>query len=149
MSLKEQLRIDTADAMRSGDKEKRDTLRLLLAAIKQVEIDQQKDNLTDEEVLDVLNKQAKQRRESIADYGAAGREDLVYEEQAQLDLIETYLPVQMTREEIAEIAVKIINEVSAEGPQDTGKVMGRLMPQVKGKADGRLVNEVVRELLQK
>jgi uncharacterized protein YqeY len=148
MSLKEQLRIDTADAMRSGDKEKRDTLRLLLAAIKQVEIDQQKDNLTDEEVLDVLNKQAKQRRESIADYEAAGREDLVHEEQAQLDLIETYLPVQMTREEIAELAANIINELGAVGPQDTGKVMGRLMPQVKGKADGRMVNEVVRELLQ-
>jgi uncharacterized protein YqeY len=148
MSLKEQIRIDTADAMRTGDKEKRDTLRLLLAAIKQVEIDQQKDNLTDDEVLAVLNKQAKQRRESIADYEAAGREDLVYEEKAQLDLIETYLPPQMTREEIAELVKSIINEVGAEGLQDTGKVMGRLMPQVKGKADGRLVNEVVREMLQ-
>jgi uncharacterized protein YqeY len=148
MSLKEQLRIDTADAMRSGDKEKRDTLRLLLAAIKQVEIDQKKDNLTDEEVLDVLNKQAKQRRESIADYEAAGRKDLVYEEKAQLDLIETYLPTQMTREEITELAEDIINELGAVGPQDTGKVMGHLMPQVKGKADGRLVNEVVSELLQ-
>jgi uncharacterized protein YqeY len=148
MSLKEQLRIDTADAMRVGDKEKRDTLRLLLAAIKQVEIDEQKDDLTDAEVLAVLNKQAKQRRESIADYEAARREDLVYEEKAQLDLIETYLPAQMDREEITELAEKVIAEVGAAGPQDTGKVMGRLMPQVKGKADGRLVNEVVRELLQ-
>jgi uncharacterized protein YqeY len=148
MSLKEQLRVDTADAMRSGDKEKRDTLRLLLAAIKQVEIDQQKDDLTDEEVLAVLDKQAKQRRESIADYEAAGREDLVHEEKAQLDLIETYLPAQMSREEIAALAENVIAEVGAEGPQDTGKVMGRLMPQVKGKADGRLVNEIVRDLLQ-
>ena len=147
MSLKEQLRVDTADAMRSGDKEKRDTLRLLLAAIKQVEIDEQKE-LTDDEVLAVLNKQAKQRRESIADYEAAGREDLVYEEKAQLSLILTYLPVQMSREEIAEAAAGVIADVGAEGPQDTGKVMGRLMPQLKGKADGRLVNEVVRELLQ-
>ncbi|MFL7840459.1 MAG: GatB/YqeY domain-containing protein [Candidatus Promineifilaceae bacterium] len=148
MSLKEQLRIDTADAMRVGDKEKRDTLRLLLAAIKQVEIDEQKDDLTDAEVLAVLNKQAKQRRESIADYEAARREDLVYEEKAQLDLIETYLPAQMDREEITELAEKVIAEVGAAGPQDTGKVMGRLMPLVKDKADGRLVNEVVRELLQ-
>lgn len=148
MSLKEQLRIDTADAMRSGDKEKRDTLRFLLSAIKQVEIDQQKDDLTDEEVLAVLNKQAKQRRESIADYEAAGRQDLVHEEKAQLILIESYLPVQMSREEIAKVAVEVIAEVGAEGPQDTGKVMGRLMPQVKGKADGRLVNDVVRGLLQ-
>lgn len=147
MSLKEQLRVDTADAMRSGDKEKRDTLRLLLAAIKQVEIDEQKD-LTDDEVLAVLNKQAKQRRESIADYEAAGREDLVYEEKAQLSLILTYLPVQMSREEITEAAAGVIADVGAEGPQDTGKVMGRLMPQLKGKADGRVVNEVVRDLLQ-
>ncbi len=147
MSLKEQLRLDTADAMRSGDNEKRDTLRFLLAAIKQVEIDQKKE-LSDEEVLAVLNKQAKQRRESIADYEAAGREDLVHEEQAQLVLIEAYLPTQMTREEIVEVATNVIVEVGAQGPQDTGKVMGRLMPQVKGKADGRMVNEVVRELLQ-
>ena len=147
MSLKEQLLTDTADAMRSGDKEKRDTLRLLLAAIKQVEIDEKKE-LTDDEVLAVLNKQAKQRRESIAEYQAAGREDLVDEELAQLVLIETYLPDQMTREEIAEVATAVIADVGAEGPQDTGKVMGRLMPQVTGKADGRLVNEVVRELLQ-
>jgi uncharacterized protein YqeY len=148
MSLKEQLRIDTADAMRSGDKEKRDTLRLLLSAIKQVEVDENKEELTDEEVLAVLNKQAKQRRESITDYKAAGREDLVHEEQAQLLIIESYLPAQMSREKIEEFAQEIISEVDAQGPQDTGKVMGRLMPQVKGKADGRLVNEVVRELLQ-
>lgn len=147
MSLKEQLRLDTADAMRSGDNEKRDTLRFLLAAIKQVEIDQKKE-LNDEEVLAVLNKQAKQRRESIADYEAAGREDLVFEEQAQLVLIEAYLPTQMTREEVVELATNAIAEVGAEGPQDTGKVMGRLMPQVKGIADGRMVNEVVRGLLQ-
>lgn len=147
MSLKEQLRIDMADAMRSGDKEKRDTLRLLLSAIKQVEIDEQKE-LSDDEVLAVLSKQAKQRKESIADYEAAGREDLVYEEKAQLALIETYLPVQMDREEISRMAAKVIAEVGAEGPQDMGKVMGRLMPQMKGQADGRLVNEVVRDLLQ-
>jgi uncharacterized protein YqeY len=147
MSLKEQLRIDMADAMRSGDKEKRDTLRLLLSAIKQVEIDEQKE-LSDDEVLAVLSKQAKQRKESIADYEAAGREDLVYEEKAQLALIETYLPVQMDREEISRMAAKAIAEVGAEGPQDMGKVMGRLMPQMKGQADGRLVNEVVRDLLQ-
>jgi hypothetical protein len=148
MSLKEQIRMDTADAMRSGDKEKRDTLRLLLSAIKQVEVDQNKDDLTDEEVLAILNKQAKQRRESIADYQAAGREDLVDEEQAQLLIIESYLPAQLTRQEIEELAKEVISEVGAQGPQDTGKVMGRLMPQVKGKADGRLVNEVVQKLLQ-
>ncbi len=146
MSLKEQLRTDTADAMRDGDKEKRDTLRLLLAAIKQVEIDEKKE-LSDEEVLAVLDKQAKQRRESIADYGAAGRQDLVLEEEAQLTLIESYLPAQLSREEVSRIAAALIAEVGAQGAKDTGKVMSLLMPQVKGKADGRMVNEVVRELL--
>ncbi len=147
MSLKEQLRTDMADSMRSGDKEKRDTLRLLLAAIKQVEVDDQKE-LTDDEVVDVLHKQAKQRRESIADYEAANREDLVHEEAAQLALIETYLPAQLSREQIAELAGQVIADVGAESPKDMGQVMGRLMPQVKGLADGRLVNEVVRGLLQ-
>ena len=147
MSLKEQLRTDMADAMRTGDKEKRDTLRLLLAAVKQVEIDDQKE-LTDDDVVEVLNKQAKQRRESIADYGAAGREDLVHEEEAQLAIIDTYLPTQLSREQIAELAGQVIGDIGAESPKDMGQVMGRLMPQVKGIADGRLVNEVVRELLQ-
>ncbi len=147
MSLKEQLRTDMADAMRTGDKEKRDTLRLLLAAVKQVEIDEQKE-LTDDDVVEVLNKQAKQRRESIADYGAAGREDLVHEEEAQLAIIETYLPTQLSRDQITELAGQVIADIGAESPKDMGQVMGRLMPQVKGIADGRLVNEVVRELLQ-
>ena len=149
MSLKEQLSMDMTDAMRSGDKEKRDTLRLLLSAIKQVEVDEKTDLVdNDEAVMVILNKQAKQRRESIDEYGAAGRQDLVDEEQAQLVLIETYLPAQMSREEVAAAARKVIEETGAAGPQDTGKVMGRLMPQVKGKADGRLVNEVVRDLLR-
>jgi uncharacterized protein YqeY len=147
MSLKEQLRVDMVDAMRSGDTEKRDTLRYIMSAIKQVEVDERRE-LSDEDVVAVLKKQAKQRRESIADYEAAGREDLVYEEQAQLTLIESYLPAQMTREQIAEAAAKVIADVGAEGPQSTGQVMGQLMPLLKGKADGRLVNEVVRELLQ-
>ncbi|MFN2135352.1 MAG: GatB/YqeY domain-containing protein [Candidatus Promineifilaceae bacterium] len=149
MSLKEQLRLDMADAMRSGDKEKRDTLRLLLSAVKQVEIDEQVDLENDDEaVLAVLNKQAKQRRESIDEYAAAGRADLVDEEKAQLVLIESYLPAQMDRYEITLLAQGVIEATGASGPKDTGMVMGQLMPKVKGKADGRLVNEVVRELLK-
>ena len=146
MSLKEQLQTDMVDAMRSGDVEKRDTLRYVMSAIKQVEVDERRE-LTEEDVVAVLKKQAKQRRESIADYEAAGREDLVHEEKAQLALIESYLPAQMSREEIAVAAAEVIAELGAEGPQSTGQVMGQLMPRLKGMADGRLVNEVVRELL--
>lgn len=147
MGLKEQLRNDMADAMRSGDTEKRDTLRMLTAAVKQVEVDQQT-TLDDAGVLAVLTKQAKQRRESIADYQQAGRDDLVAEEQKELAIIEVYLPKMMSRDEIRALAEPLIAELGATSPKDMGKVMGRLMPQVKGKADGRDVNEVVRSLLQ-
>ena len=147
MTLKEQLRLDMADAMRAGDNEKRDTIRLLLAAIKQVEVDEKK-SLDDAGVQNVLTKQAKQRRESIIDYERAGRSDIADREKEELLIIESYLPQMMSREEITEIATKTISELGAEGPQDTGRVMGSLMPQMKGKADGRMVSEVVRELLQ-
>ena len=147
MSSSEQLRADLATAMREGDKDKRDVLRFLLAAIKQVEVDEQK-TLDEAGVDQVLARQAKQRRESIADYSKAGRQDLVDEEEAQLLIIESYLPQQMGRDEIAALAAEAIVAVGATGPNDMGKVMGQLMPQVKGKADGRLVNDVVRELLQ-
>jgi uncharacterized protein YqeY len=147
MTLKEQLRLDMADAMRTGDNEKRDTLRLLLAAIKQVEVDEQQ-SLDDAGVQTVLAKQAKQRRESIADYERAGRADIADREIAELVIIESYLPQMMSREEITEIANRTIADLGADGPKDTGRVMGSLMPQVKGKADGRLVSEIVRELLQ-
>jgi uncharacterized protein YqeY len=147
MTLKEQLRLDMADAMRTGDKVMRDTLRLLLAAIKQTEVDEQR-TLSDEDVQAVMSKQAKLRRESIADYERAGRDDIADREKAELQIIESYLPQMMSREEIVERATETIEQVDASGPEDTGRVMGRLMPQVKGKADGRLVNEVVRDLLQ-
>ena len=147
MAIEKQLRDDLADAMRDGDAEKRNTLRLLLAAIKQTEVDEQK-TLDDAGVQAVLGKQAKQRRESIADYEQAGRLDLADQEKAELEIIEYYLPQQMSREQIAEIASRIIAEVGASSSKDMGKVMGQLMPQLKGQADGRLVNEVVRELLQ-
>ena len=147
MAIKEQLRDDLADAMREGDVEKRNTLRLLLAAIKQTEVDEQK-TLDDSGVQAVLLKQAKQRRESIDEYERVGRSDLAEQEKVELKIIELYLPQQMTREQIMEIASKTIAEVGATGPKDMGKVMGRLMPQLKGQADGRIVNEVVRELLR-
>jgi len=147
MTLKEQLSSDVADAMRAGDNEKRDTLRLLLAAVKQAEVDGRK-SLDDAEVQAVLTKQAKQRRESIDEYERAGRNDIAEVEKSELIIIESYLPKMLSREEITDIATQTIAKIGATGPKDMGRVMGGLMPQVKGKADGRLVSEVVRELLQ-
>lgn len=147
MTLEEQLRLDMANAMRAGDNEKRDTVRLLLAAIKQTEVDSRQ-SLDDAGVKAVLAKQAKQRRESIVDYEKAGREELAELEKAELVIIESYLPQMMNREEITDIANQTIVDLGADGPKDTGRVMGNLMPKLKDKADGRLVSEVVRELLQ-
>ncbi len=144
--LKTRLRDDMVAAMRAGEKEKRDALRMLMAAIKQVEIDEQI-TLDDKGVLKLLTKQAKQRRESIADYEKAGRPQLVAEEQAELAIIESYLPQLMSREEVTAVASSLISELNVSGPKAMGPVMGRLMGQLKGKADGRIVNEVVRELL--
>ena len=147
MSLKKQLQDDVTEAMRSGDVERRDTLRLLLAAVKQEEVDRQI-QLDDSGVEAVLARQAKQRRETIVDAEKAGRGDLAAREAAELAIIETYLPQMMTRDEIRVAAEAVITEIGAGGMQDMGKVMGQLMPQLQGSADGRLVSEVVRELLQ-
>jgi uncharacterized protein YqeY len=147
MDFKERLRTDVAAAMRQGDAEKRDTLRLLLAAIKQAEVDGQT-SLDDDGVQAILMKQAKQRRESIADFEKANRPEMVAAEKAELAIIESYLPKMLDREEIRDIAAKTIEELRVTDAKGMGKVMGRLMAQLKGKADGNLVNQVVRELLQ-
>ena len=147
MSLKETMRNDMAAAMRAGDAEKRNALRMLMAAIKQVEVDE-KVELDDKGVLAVLTKQAKQRRESISDYENAGRAELAAVEKTELAIIELYLPKMMSREEIHAVAAEVITELGVTDMKGMGQIMGKLMPKVKGKADGRLVNEVVREILQ-
>ena len=103
--------------------------------------------LTDEEQLAVLTTEVKRRRETIADAEKAGRADLIARELAELDVVLGYLPKQMSREEVTAAAQAVIAEVGAKGPTDTGKVMGKLMPQLKGKADGKMISEVVKELL--
>lgn len=147
MSLKNTLQQDRIAAMKSGDTVKRNTLGLLLAAIKQEEIDSQT-TLDDAGVQALLTKQTKQRRESIADYEKAGNPEMAASEGAELTIIESYLPQQMGRDEITAIAAEVIAELGVTDAKGMGQVMGKLMPKVKGQADGRLVNEVVRELLQ-
>lgn len=148
MSLKEQLRADMMAAMREGNNARRDALRLVLAAIQQAEVDEQA-TLDDAGVQAVLAKQAKQRRESIADYEKAGRPELAAQEAAEVALIESYLPQMMSREEVEAVAAGVIAELGVTDVKGMGQIMGRLMPQLKGRADGRLVNEVVRDLLQR
>jgi uncharacterized protein len=146
MELKEQLRSDMADAMRSGDQQRRNVLRMLVAAVKQEEVDSGQ-VLADDGVLGVLQRQAKQRRESIADARSASRADLVAQEEAELALIEQYLPQMMSRDEVRALAARVIADLNATDMKSMGRVMGQLMPQLQGKAEGHVVSDVVRELL--
>lgn len=146
MSLKERLATELKDAMRAGNVERRDTIRLLQAAIKQEEVDS-RTTLDETAVLAVLQKQAKQRRESIADYQKAERPQLAAEEERQLRIIEQFLPQMMSRDEIEALVRQVLAETGVSDVKGMGQVMAKLMPQVKDKADGRVVNEVVRALL--
>lgn len=145
-TLKDKLTADMKDAMRSGDKDTRDALRLILAAVKQEAVDSGAD-VDDAGVIKVLNKQAKQRRESIADFEKAGRPELGEPRKVELDVIQSYLPKMMDRDEVAAIVSGAIAELGITDMKGKGQLMGKVMPQLKGKADGRLVNEVVSELL--
>ncbi|HUS94115.1 MAG TPA: GatB/YqeY domain-containing protein [Patescibacteria group bacterium] len=147
MTLKERLRADTNEAMRAGDTSRRDVLRMMLAAVKQEEVDGQKE-LDDEGVQSVLMKQAKQHRETISDAEKANRPDLVAKEEAELLIIDEFLPGQLSEEEVRAAASVTIDELGANEMQDMGRVMGQLMPRLKGQADGSMVSQIVRELLQ-
>ncbi len=147
MALREQLQDDLKAAMRSGDNERRDVLRQLLAAIKQVEVDSQT-TLDEAGLLGVLQKQAKQRQETIADSERAGRDDLIAQERAELEIIQNYLPQMMSREDVEQLAREAIATTGVDNMKGMGQVMSVLMPQLQGRADGRMVSEVVRSLLQ-
>lgn len=148
MSLTDQFNADLKTALRSGDEARRNTLRLLLAAVKQTAVDKRAtDGLSDDEVLAVIQKEAKARREAIADAQKAGRADLVAANEAELHLIESYLPRQLTREELVELARAAITEAGVTDPKGMGAVMKLLTPRTKGRADGKVVSDVVRELL--
>jgi uncharacterized protein YqeY len=146
MGLKDQLNQDLKAAIKSGAEARRDTVRLLLAAVKQAEVDRQT-TLTDEDVLALLQKEAKGRRESLADAQKAGRADLLAAYESELAIIEGYLPQALTREELTALARAAIAEAGATDVKQLGAVMKLLTPRTKGRADGKLVNDIVRELL--
>lgn len=146
MSLKDKLTDEMKDAMRSQDKVRLSTIRLLLSAVKNKEIDL-KANLTDEEVIETITSQVKQRKDSIEQFTNAGRLDLVEKEEAELKILQGFLPEQLTPEEIDSEVEKAVAEAEASGMKDLGKVMKLLMPRVAGRADGKVVSEKVRERL--
>ena len=146
MSLAETFRTQLAEAMRSGDTLRRDTMRLLIASLSNARIAAQHD-LSDDEVIGVLRREVKQRRDSIEEYTKGRRLDLVAQEQAELGIIEAYLPADVPEEDVRAAAAAVIAEVGASGPGDVGKVMRPLLQRLGGAVDGRRANEIVRELL--
>ena len=145
-AIKQKLMDDLKQALRDREKVKVSVIRLVMAAIKNAEIARQT-TLADTDVLGVIAKEARQRRESIEAFRQGNRQDLVSQEEAELAVLETYLPQQMSREQIIAEALRVIEEVGAQGLGDKGKVMPKLMAQLKGRADGREINAVVTELL--
>ena len=146
MSLKTTITDDMKAAMKAGEKERLATIRLIMAAIKQLEVDGQKD-LDDSEVLAALDKMAKQRRESITQFQNAERDDLVAAEQAELDIILTYLPEPLSEEEVTSLIKVAIEKSGAVTMKDMGKVMGQLKPQLQGRADMGKVSGQIKSIL--
>jgi uncharacterized protein len=146
MALKDRIQEAIKGALKRQQRVELSTLRLLLAEIKNAEIAQQKP-ADDNKVLDVIGKEVKRRRESIEAFKKGNRSDLVAQEEAELAVLMSYLPEQMSREEVVAAARQAMDAVGARGPNDKGKVMSQLMPAIKGKADGKEVSEIVSELL--
>ncbi|CEK09640.1 GatB/YqeY domain-containing protein [Legionella hackeliae] len=146
MTIKDRLSNDVKDAMRARDKQKLDTLRLITAAVKQVEVDERIE-VDEARMLVILDKLAKQRKESIAQFQAAGRNDLVEQEQFELDIIGHYLPAPLSDADVEALIAKAIAEVGAEKMSDMGKVMALLKPELQGRADMTKVSVLIKAKL--
>ncbi len=146
MSLKEKILQDMKGAMKARDSLKLSTLRLLVSEIKNREIDA-KDELKDDEVLALIQKAVKQRQDSINQYEKGGRQDLADKEKAEMVILKAYLPEELSQEELLTIIDEAVSATGASSPKEMGKVMKEVMPKVRGRADGKEVNELVRKRL--
>ena len=146
MGLRERIDLDAKDALRSGAKDKLSTLRMLIAALKYKQIDKRRD-LTEEETAETVRSLIKQRRDSIEQFGKGGRQDLVDKETAEVAVLEAYLPQQLSREELEAMVRDAVTQTGAQGAKDMGKVMKALVPAVGGRADGKLISELVKHAL--
>jgi uncharacterized protein YqeY len=147
MSLVKRFDDDLKQALKASEGAKVSILRMVKAAVKNKQIEKGRE-LTDDEIVSVLSSMVKQGRESVEQFTKAGRMDLVRNEEQEIAILQTYLPQQLSREELDRIILDAIKEASAKTPQDMGKVMRVLMPRVKGVADGKYVNQRVKELLE-
>ena len=146
MSIKDTLTNDMKEAMKAKEKDRLAVIRMVRGAIKQIEIDSKKE-LDDETVIGVISKEVKMRKDSVEEFKKGGREDLVAKTEAEIAVLMPYLPQQLSEDEIRSLVRAAVEQVGASSPKDMGKVMGVLMPKVKGRADGTLVNTIVKEAL--
>lgn len=146
MSLRETINSDVKNAMKAKETAKRDALRLLMSAFKQIEVDERKE-LTDEDVIKIIQQQVKRRNDAASQYKDAGREDLMQVELDEISFYEVYLPAQLNDEELTNTLKEIIAKVGATSMKDMGKVMGLASKELSGKADGKRINECVKTLL--
>ena len=146
MGLRDQIDVDIKSAMKSGAKDKVSALRMLSAALKNKQIEKRAP-LVDGEIVDTVRSLIKQRRDSIEQFAKGGRQDLVDKEAAEVAVLEVYLPQQMAREEIEKIVRDVIAQTGAQGAKDMGKVMKALVPLLAGRADNKLVSELVKSSL--
>ena len=147
MTLKERLTNDLKDAMKNKEQVRISVVALVRAAIKQKEVDERVE-LDDVDVMDIVSKQLKQRNEALVDFKKAGRDDLISQTEEEIEILLTYLPKQLTDEELREYIKQAVEQVGATSEKDMGKIMGILMPKVKGKADGRRINNLVSEFFK-
>ncbi|MDU1582697.1 MAG: GatB/YqeY domain-containing protein [Peptoniphilus harei] len=146
MSLKERLMADLKEAMKSKDKLRKDVITMVRAAIKQKEVDERVE-LDDSDILDIISKQLKEKKSSIDEFKKGNREDLVKQTNDEIEILLKYLPEQLSGEELKEIIKKVIDENEITSMKDIGKLMKNVMPLIKGKADGKQVNLIAKELL--
>ena len=147
MSLKQKLQEDLKSSMKNKDAIKKSVITLIRSSIKQYEVDNRVE-LQDDEIVDLIAKQLKQTRDSREEFVKAGRDDLVSKAEAEIEVLKEYLPQQLSEEELNEIVISTISEVGATSMKDMKKIMTSIMPKVKGRADGKLINELVKKNLQ-
>ena len=147
MSLKQKLQEDLKSSMKNKDAIKKSVITLIRSSIKQYEVDNRVE-LQDDEIVDLIAKQLKQTRDSREEFAKAGRDDLVSKAEAEIEVLKGYLPQQLSEEELNEIVISTISEVGATSMKDMKKIMTSIMPKVKGRADGKLINELVKKNLQ-
>ena len=145
-ALKDRLKNDLKEAMKSKDTFKRDVVRFLMSAIKQVEVDERRE-LSDEDIQRIIQKSVKQREDAAAQYKEGGREDLFEKEMKEAEILKSYLPKQLSDEELRAIIEETIKEVGASSMKDMGKIMGAVIKKTVGQADGKRINAIVKELL--